>query len=59
MSAYYSKIEHEKLEPIVPPQAVKITVERNNSGGWEQNRDAYNEPARKVEMKSNADLKHE
>ncbi|OXA59693.1 Tetratricopeptide repeat protein 14 [Folsomia candida] len=59
LSAYYSKIEHEKLEPIVPPQAVKITVERNNSGGWEQNRDAYNEPARKVEMKSNADLKHD
>lgn len=62
LSAYYSKIEQVKLVPAIPPESVQITVERG-SGGINQygrgERDAYNEPHRKIEIKPNTDdLKH-
>jgi len=57
LSAYYSKIEQVKMEPVIPPEAVKITVDR--SGGSFYPRDAYNEPLRKIEVKPNSDDERE
>ena len=50
LTAYYSKIEQEKIVPVIPPESVKITVERNTSSANQYARDAYNEPVRKIQV---------